>query len=152
MSKKVLNLQNDIKLALRGRDTAKLSTLKFLLSKINNAQIEMRGSGKEFDDADFGKVASKEIKAHKESIEAYKKAGRDDLVQKERTELDILEQYAPKMMDEAAIKAVVDAKYKELREIGEPNFGTLMKEVMGELKGKADGKLAQSMVRDVLSS
>ena len=139
-------IQADINQALRDRNQMKVNCLRFLLGAVFNLQIEKYppSVGGSLTDDDILTVITKQVKTHKESIEMFAKGGRADLVSKETAELTILESYLPQQLTEEEI-AVIVQKIKEAN--SGADFGTLMKLVMAELKGKADGAVVSKYVR-----
>lgn len=128
-------IQSELNAAVKNRDQVRVDTLRFLLGAIFNFQIE---KGKDYvaSDNDVLNVIAKQVKTHKESIEMFQKAGRQDLVDREQSELKILQGYLPAQLSDEEIK-------NKIEEIKKNNpgadFGTLMKAAMAELRGKADG-------------
>jgi uncharacterized protein YqeY len=138
-------LQSDLSAAMKGRDQLRVDTLRFLLGAIFNFQIE---KGKDYiaTDNDILNVISKQVKTHTESIEMFTKAGRSDLVDRETAELEILKKYLPAQMSESDIKdRISDIRQKN----PELDFGGLMKLVMNELRGKADGAVVARIVKEI---
>ncbi|MCL4398140.1 GatB/YqeY domain-containing protein [Patescibacteria group bacterium] len=136
-------LQSELNTALKNRDQVRVDTLRFLLGAIFNFQIE---KGKDYvaTDNDVLNVISKQVKTHKESIEMFQKAGRQDLVDREQSELQILQSYLPAQMSEEEIKN----KIEKIRKTNPgADFGTLMKLSMAELRGKADGAVVAQLLR-----
>lgn len=140
-------LQADLASAQKARDQVKIDTLRFLLGAVFNFQIEKYppSKGGTLTDKDVLSVIAKQVKTHKESIEMFKSAKRDDLVAKEEAELAILETYLPAQMGKEDVR-------KKVEEIKGQNpgadFGTLMRLVMAELRGKADGALVSRLVKE----
>lgn len=136
-------LQSDLAAAVKARDQLKVDTLRFLLGAIFNFQIE---KSKDYvaSDNDVLNVISKQVKTHRESIEMFEKAKRADLVDREQSELKILQSYLPAQLSEEEIKN----KIEEIRKnnLG-ADFGTLMKLAMIELRGKADGALVAKWLK-----
>ncbi len=137
-----------IKTAMKAKDKPRLQTLRFLLSAIKNKEIDKR---EELSDVDILQVISTSVKQHKDSIEQFRKGGRDDLADQEAAELEILLGFLPEQLSEAEIKDVVAATATELGASSMKEMGGLMKAVMIKLKGKADGKLVQEMVKQRLA-
>ncbi len=136
-------IQSDLAAAQKARDQVKVDCLRFLLGAVFNLQIE-KGKDYVLTDNDMLSVLSKQVKTHNESIEMFGKAGRADLVDREKAELAILQAYLPEQMSEEDVKVkVAEIKAKN------PNadFGTLMKFSMAELKGKADGALVANILK-----
>lgn len=137
-------LQEDMKTALKAGEREVLGVLRLLISAVKYAGIETQG---EITDEVVVRVLQKEAKKRREAIEAYKQAGREELAEKERRELEVIKRYLPEMMSEAEVRKVVERVVKE-REWG--SFGELMGRVMKELKGKAEGRVVAKVVREML--
>jgi uncharacterized protein YqeY len=141
-------LSDDLRQALRGGDTVRRDTLRMLIASVNNAEIAKQSA---LTDADILGVVSKEVRRHQESIDAFKKGNRADLVSKEEAEMAVLQGYLPKQMsrDEiiAAAKEVITAV--EAKGIGDK--GRVMQQLMPKLKGKADGKEINDVVTELLA-
>lgn len=140
-------LNNDLKEALKAGDATKVSTLRFLLSALHNAEIEMRPEGKELNDAAVALVVSKQINYRRESIEAYEKGGRKDLAEKEKQELAILQDYLPPQMSEEEVRQLVK---EAIERLSDKELGSVMKAVMPQLKGRADGAVVRQIVEEEL--
>lgn len=138
---------NDMKEAMRNKDEIRLRVLRSIKTAIGYFEVE--GEKKEASDEDVQKLILKEIKKRQESIEAYKAAGREDLAKAEEEELKILEEYAPKMLSKEEIEQIVSAVIAELNATPK-DFGKVMKEVMARVKGSADGKLVNEVVKELL--
>ncbi len=143
-------IRRELDLAVKERHEDKLRTLRFLIAEINNLVIAKYPPDKGglpkagLPDEDVISVVGKLVKTHKESIEAFKAGNRQDLVSKEEKELAILEDYLPAQMSEEEIKKIVE----EVKAGGATDFGQIMKEAMGRLKGKADGSLVAKIVKE----
>jgi len=131
------------------KDMVRVNTLRLLLSEANNRAIELRPQGKTLSNEDVLEVIVKEAKKHKDSIEAYENAKRTDLVNEEKAELKIIEEYLPKQMSEDEVEKIVSETIAGMG--ATPDFGTVMREVMSKLKGQADGKVVSEMVKKALS-
>jgi uncharacterized protein YqeY len=138
-------IQTAVTQAMRDRDQVKLDSLRYLLSQIKNVEIDAH---KELNDQEIIEIIQKEIKRRKDAIAQYQSAGRQDIVEKEMTQLNIIEGYAPQLMSEAVISEVVDA----IIAAGNHEFAIVMGQAMGKLKGKADGSLVNQIVREKLQS
>jgi len=141
-------IEDDLKEALKKKEVVKVSTLRMLRAAIKNAAIENRREALE--DSDIVGILRKQIKQHKESIEAYTLGNREDLVEKEKRELDILISYMPPEFSEEEIVKVIINKIEETGAKGKKDLGRVMKSVMLELKGRADGKLVNKIVMEKL--
>ncbi len=91
------------------------------------------------------------VKQHKDSIEQFEKGGRTDLVEKEQAELDILETYLPKQLTEAELSALVQETIQEVGATSAKEIGKVMKALMPKIQGRADGKLVNQLVKDLLA-
>lgn len=133
---------------MKSKDAEKVSTLRFLISAIKYKEVDKKS---DLVDAEVLEVISKQVKTHKESIESFRKGGREEMAQKEEAELKILQSYLPAQMGEGEVRDLVTKKLEELRNQGQTvDFGMLMKASMVDLKGKADGRLVKVIVESVL--
>ncbi|MGC8902787.1 MAG: GatB/YqeY domain-containing protein [Fervidobacterium sp.] len=139
---------NDMKEAMKVKDELRLRVLRSIKTAIGYFEVE--GEKKEATDDDIQKLILKEIKKRQESIEAYKQAGREDLAKVEEEELKILQEYAPKMLSREEIQTIVKEVIEQLNAT-QKDFGKVMKEVMTKVKGAADGKLVNEIVKEMLS-
>jgi uncharacterized protein YqeY len=134
------NIKGELKIALKARDETKLRTVRSMLTAFTN---ELVATGKkpqeELGDAGVLSVIKRLAKQRKESIAAYDSAGRTDLSESEKAELEILESYLPEMMGEGAILEIATKKKAELGIIDKAKMGMLVGAIMKELAGKADG-------------
>jgi uncharacterized protein len=137
-------IQSDVANAQKARDQLKVDTLRFLLGAAFNLQIE-KGKDYKLTDSDVLSTITKQVKTHKESIEMFQKANRQDLVDRETAELAILQAYLPTQMGEDEVRKIVTAV--KAKNPG-ADFGALMKLAMAELRGKADGALVAKIVKD----
>ncbi len=135
---------------MKAKDAVKLSTLRMLLAALKNKKIELKQEDELNDEQVLG-VIKTEVKKRKDSIIAYKEGGRDDLVKKENSELEILGKYMPEQMSEEAISDVVGKIVSGLGEVGPADFGKVMGAAMKELKGQADGTIVSEAVKKVLN-
>jgi len=142
-------LEHDLRAATKAQDVTRRETLRFALAAIHNEEVAARG---ELDEPATIAVLRRQTKMRHESIEAFAKGGRDDLVAKERAELAILEGYLPKQLDEAAIRAAAERAIAATGASGPKEQGKVMQRLMGELRGQADGALVARVVRDLLDS
>jgi len=141
-------LDADMKTSMREKDTVKLSVVRMLKSAIKYREIEAM---KPLDDAGVLQVVSGEIKRHKDSIEQYRAGHRQDLVEKEEAELVILQSWLPAQLAEGELKALVEAAVVKTGASGPRDMGTVMKALLPDVQGKADGKLVSELVKARLS-
>jgi uncharacterized protein YqeY len=142
-------LTEDMKTAMKARESLRVQTLRFTLADIKNVRIE---KGEDLTDEDVVQVLRRAVKRREESIEQYRQGGREDLAEKETAEAEILRVYLPQMMDGAALTAAVDAAIAETGATSLKEMGKVMKHVMSAYAGKVDGKQVQAVVRERLGS
>jgi len=139
---------SDLVSALKSRDEDRVSLLKLLKNSIQKKEKEAH---KKLDDNELIKVLLSESKQRKDSMEQFKKGGRDDLVAKEAKELEIIENYLPEMKSEGEIKNLIcDIIKEESINKSMNSFGLLMKLSMEKLGGLADGKVVSQIVKEEL--
>lgn len=140
-------IKNSIKEAMMAKDAIRLETLRAMLSGFTN---ELVGKGKKpnemLADQEALEVIARLAKQRRDSIEQFKKGGREDLVKVEEAQLAILETYLPKLMDKSEIQKIAEAKKAELQITDATKRGLLMSAIMKDLKGKADGALVKEVV------
>ncbi len=146
----VEQIRSDLEQAIRQKDNLRCTTLRMLISSIHNAEIDQQH--KALDDAGIGTVVSKEIKKRRESIEAFEKGNRPDLVAKEKSELDILSKYLPPQMSRDEIIAAAKQAIAEAGARGAGDKGKVMGKLMPQTKGKADGKEVSDIVTELLNN
>jgi uncharacterized protein YqeY len=142
-----VKLSDDLKQAMRSGDTVRRDTLRMLIASVNNAEIAKQSA---LTDADILGVISKEVKRHQESIDAFKKGNRADLVAKEEAEMVILQSYLPEQMSRDEIIAVAREVITAVGAKGIGDKGRVMQQLMPKLKGKADGKAINDVVTELL--
>jgi len=147
-----MSLQEEISAALkdamRARDEAKMSTLRLVLAAIKKREKEVRSL---LEDQEVISVITSQIKQRRESIEQYRKAGREDLAQTEEDELKILQGYMPEQVSEEEISNTLDEIIAEVGAVSMKDMGKVMKAAMAKLAGKADGGAVNAMVKAKLS-
>ncbi|AJC73587.1 aspartyl-tRNA amidotransferase subunit B [Pseudothermotoga hypogea DSM 11164 = NBRC 106472] len=141
-------LNQDLKEALKAKDEVKLRTVRMLLTAIKNFEVEKMTLAT---DEDILQIMSKEIKKRQEAIEMYEKGGRQDLAQAERQEIEVIQSYMPKQLSEEEIKEIAKKVISELNLKGPKDVGVAMKAIMPQVKGRADGKLVNKIVSELLS-
>ena len=140
-------IQSDMYAAMKSGDKHKSGTLRVALSKLKDKKIEKR---EDLTDVEALKIIQNLVKQRKEAADIYKKNGRNDLMENENAELEILNVYLPKMMSEDDLRVLVKKVVEETGASGLSDIGKVMPEVMKQSAGKADGKMAQSIVRELL--
>ena len=141
-------LEEEMKRAMKAREEVRLSAIRMLRSAIKNKEIEI---GHELSDDEVVRVVQTMCKQRKDSIEAFGKGGRQDLVDRESRELEILEGYLPPPVSEADIERVVREVVAETGAKSMKEMGTVMKEALKRLGGAVDGKQVNEAVRRVLT-
>ncbi len=137
-----------LKDAMRARDEVKMATLRLVLTAIKTREKEARSL---LEDQEVISVITSQIKQRRESIEQYRKAGREDLVETEEKELQILQGYMPEQVSEEEISNTLDEIIAEVGAVSMKDMGKVMKAAMAELAGKADGQAINAMVKAKLS-
>jgi len=158
-------IKSDLNFAIKTKDSIKRLVLSSLLSVIRNKEIEKRtlefkknpninkeelAKLSELSDEEVIKVIQSEIKKRKEAIEIYQKAVREELVQKERDELNILVLYLPEQIDENELRRLIREKIKELEIKDIKDMGKIMKVVMEDVKGKAMAQDVSRIIKEEL--
>ena len=136
-------LNADLKDAMRNKDAIKRTVIRTLLSEIRNAEISAQ---KDLQEGDIEGVMSKQAQQRRDSIEAFGEAGRQDLVDKETAELNIISEYLPEQMTEVEIEGFIADIFKKVDATGPSDMGKVMGALMPLVKGRADGKVVNAMV------
>ena len=143
-------LMADMKAAMKAKEEGKLALNTIRMARAHIRQAEIDNGHADFNDDQDLAVLRKEVKQRKETLSEIESSGREDLVDQTKAEIDVLEKYLPAEMTpeavEAAVKEIVDAM-----DPGQKNMGSVMKAVMAKLKGQADGKLINQIVRKLLA-
>jgi len=138
----------DMKDAMKNGDKIKLSTIRMIRTAIINAEKE---KSDELTDLDIIDILVSLSKQRRESIKAYESGGREDLYEKEKAELDIVLSYLPEQMSEEDIRKKADEVIKQTEASSMKDMGKVMKLLMAELKGKAEGSTVNRIVKEALS-
>lgn len=142
-------VSKDVTDALKAGDKARLSALRMLLSALKNKEIELRPIP--MTDEDSMQVVQTLIRQRNESIVQFRAGGRLDLATKEEEEIKVLKAYLPEQISGEELKALIKRIAGEIKASGMKDMGRLMKEVMPRVKGRAEGKLINDIVKDILS-
>ncbi|HKK93858.1 MAG TPA: GatB/YqeY domain-containing protein [Longimicrobiales bacterium] len=145
MSKLKQQIQSDLAEARKARDRTRTQCLSMTLSEIRNREIDVR---KELDDEGVREVVTKAVKQRRDAATQMREGGRDDLAEKEETEVAILEAYLPEQLDDDEVRSII----REIIEGGADQIGPLMGRLMPRIRGRFDGKRAQQLVREALTS
>ena len=141
---------SDIKKAIKSQNQIQLVTLRFLNSEIKNQEIALRP--KKLTDADVVSVLKRLAKQRKDSIEQFERAGREDLVEKEKSELTILDTYLPEPLPLEKVEEVVVEVIDSLNVTSMKQMGLVIKNVISQTAGRADNKLISEVVKKRLQS
>lgn len=138
----------DFKRAMKEGDKENLSTLRMLKSAIRNREIEL---GEELDDDEVQKVLSKEAKSRRESIEQFEEGGREELADKERRELELIEDYLPEPLTDEELDRMIQGVIDEVDADEPSDLGAVMQQIMPQVRGRAEGERVKERVRAKLS-
>ena len=141
-------ITEDMKNAMRAKDTGRLGTIRLLLAAMKQKEVDERV---ELDDAAVIAIVEKLIKQRKDSISQFQAANREDLVAIENAELVVLQAYMPAQMSEAEVAAVVAKAVTEVGATGPQDMGKVMGAATKQLAGKADGKTISAIVKELLT-
>ena len=142
----------DLKEAMRAKDATKLGVLRMLKSALKYAAIAKSGAEAELNDAEGVQVIRKQVKQRQDSIESFEKAGRVELVEKEKEELAILNGYLPQQMSADEISKVVRETIAEAGATSRAQMGAVMKALQAKVAGRVDGKALSTEVQKQLGS
>jgi len=142
-------LSDDLKQALRSGDKVRRSVIRLVMAAINNAEIARQAT---LNDTDILGVIAKEVRQRQESIDAFRKGNRQDLVAQEEAEMAVLKEYLPRQMTREEIIAAARQVITEVEAKGPGDKGKVMSKLIAQLKGKADGREINAVVTELLSS
>jgi len=140
-------LNQDLKTAMKAGDVQRREALRLLLAALKQVEVDQQ---KELSSEDAQAVLIKEAKKRRESIEEMTRAGRDELARQEQFELDLIEAYLPKQLSRADVEILAREAIAEVGATSAKDTGAVMKALMPRVKGQADGKLVNEVVRDLL--
>lgn len=149
-SKLLKTIADNLKSAILEKDSTRISVLRMLIADIHNEEIAKKKRGK-LTDEEIVEVIQRRVKKHKDSIEAFKKGERKDLVKKEEEEMEILMQYLPKQLSKEEVEKIVKEAIIKAKATSMTDMGKVMGQVMPQVKGKADGKMVSGIVKEQLS-
>lgn len=142
-------LNNDMKQAMRNKEKDKLSVIRMMKASLQNEAIKL--GKQELSEEDELTILSREMKQRKDSLHEFEKAGRQDLVEKLRTEMTIVELYMPKQLSEDELAEIIKHAISEIGATSKAEMGKVMSVVIPKVKGKADGTLVNKLVLQHLS-
>lgn len=145
-------INTDLKAAMRSKDKVRLRTLRSLRAALKNEEIDQREDGSEstLSEQDQLAVLRKQANQRKDSIEQYEKADRDDLVEKEKAELAVLEEYMPEQMTDEELEETLSEIIEDVGAESMADMGPVMGRAMNELRGRVDGNRVQEVVKKLL--
>jgi len=138
------SIANDMREAMKAREPVRVGALRMLMAAVKNTEVEKLH---ELSDDEVLEVIAREAKRRRESIEAFEKGGRTDLVDKESGELAVLEAYLPEKLSDDELAGLVDQAIAETGASTPKQMGEVMKALMPKLRGRADGTQVSAMVR-----
>jgi uncharacterized protein len=141
-------IDQDFKVAMKAKDEIGKSSLGNVRAALKDAEISKR---EKLTDEETLSVIAKKVKQHKDSIEGFTKGDRADLVANETAQMEVLQKYLPKQMDESEVRKIVKETIAALA-AGPSDFGKVMKEVVGKVKGQTDGSVVSKIVKEELSA
>lgn len=141
-------LMQDLKTAMKTKDKRAKDTITMARAAIKQKEVDERV---ELDDEGVLKVLSKEIKERRGSIEEFEKAGRDDLVESTKAEIDVLMKYMPEQLSEEELEKLIRQVMEENNITEKKQMGLLMKNIMPKVQGRADGKAVNAIVNRILN-
>lgn len=149
-------LEQDLKEAMRAKDTMRVSVLRMLSTSLHNREIEKRtrsgaGAPVELSGEELIQVIRAELKKRRDAAEAYAAAGRPESAEREGTEAKLLESFLPPERSDAELAEVVDEGFQTLGVTSAKDFGTLMGWVMARVKGRASGERVRALIQERLS-
>lgn len=142
-------LRTELNTAIRARDNVRRNTHRLLIAAFDNARIE---AGHDLDDDEALRVLQREARQRRDSIAEFEKAGRQDLVDAEQRELDIISAYLPAELPDEELRAVVQEVVAEVGASGPSDMGKVMGPLMQRVAGRADGRRVNTLVRELLGS
>jgi len=151
MSDTATKISEDIKTAMRAKDSTALNALRALKSALTNAAIEKGGLGTVLDEPEAFAVVRKQIKQRQDSIEQFEKAGREELAANEKAEIEILSKYLPTPLTGEEMTAIVEQAVSETGASSKADMGKAMKRAQELADGRADGKFLSGAVMKRLS-
>jgi uncharacterized protein YqeY len=143
-------LDADLKAAMKAKDELKLSVVRMLKSAVKYREVEGE-KAVTLDEAGILQVVATEIKRRRDSVEQYRAGGREDLARKEEAEIVILQGYLPAQLSEAELRAKVDEVVARVGAKGPKDMGAVMKALLPEVQGRAEGKAVSDLVKQRLA-
>ncbi len=140
-------INNDLKEAMKNKDTFKLGVIRMVKGAM---QLAKKSPREELTDDDVINVLSKQIKMRKEAIEQFEKAGREDLVEQNKKEVEILSSYMPEALSDEELNKILDKVFDEVKPTSQKDMGLIMKTITPLVKGRADMSLVSKLIKERL--
>ena len=148
MAVSMAQMKEDMKTAMKARESERVQTIRMLLSALKNEQINL---GHEPNEDEIVSVLATEAKKRREAVDAYREGGRDELADKEEAELAVIESYLPAQLDDAEVEQMVDDLIAKTGASTKADMGKVMGGLMPQLKGRYDGSKAKDIVMSKLA-
>ena len=140
-------INNDLKEAMKNKDTFKLGVIRMVKGAM---QLAKKSPREELTDDDVINVLSKQIKMRREAIEQFEKAGREDLVEQNKKEVEILSSYMPEALSDEELNKILDKVFDEVKPTSQKDMGLIMKTITPLVKGRADMSLVSKLIKERL--
>ncbi len=140
-------LNDDMKQAMRGQEKFRLSVIRMVRASIKNVEIDLRRS---LEDNEVLDILNRELKQRKDSLQDFERAGRDDLVDALKVEIEIIAEYMPTQLTEEEITVIVKQTIQDTGASNKADMGKVMGALMPKVKGRSDGKLVNQVVQQLL--
>ena len=142
-------IMNDLKDAMKNKDSFKLSVIRMVKGAI---QLEKINKKRDLNDEEVIDVISKQIKLRKDSINEFEKAGRNDLADTTKKEVEVLNEYMPEQLSSEEVNKIIDEAFAKVNPTSQKDMGLIMKEVTPKVKGKADMGEVSKIIKEKLSN
>ncbi|GIP39606.1 aspartyl-tRNA amidotransferase subunit B [Paenibacillus sp. J31TS4] len=142
-------LNEDMKQAMKSQNKFRLSVIRMIRSAIKNIEIDQRTT---LDDDQVLDILNREIKQRRDSLQEFDKAGRDDLAEQAKAEIEIIAEFLPQQLTEEEVRVLVQQTIQETGASSKAEMGKVMSALMPKVKGRADGKLVNQLVQQALST
>lgn len=142
-------LNQDMKYAMKHKDKARLNVIRMIKTSLQHEVIERQNS--QLSEDEELTILSRELKQRNDSLQEFKSAGRQDLVEKLETEIQILQEYMPNQLSDDELEAIVQSTVQEVNAKSKSDMGKVMSAIMPKIKGKADGSKVNKLVQKHLS-
>lgn len=142
-------LNEDMKQAMKAKDKFRLGVIRMVISAVKNVEIDVR---RPLEEGEVQDIVQREIKQRKDAMGEFAKAGRDDLVEQNQQELEVLNVYMPQQLTDEEIRAIVQSAISSTGASSKADMGKVMSAVLPHVKGRADGKIVNQLVQNELAA